>query len=163
MSWNLLGIGSLIDGVGKIADDLFTSDEERLQIALQEQQIEAELIKGQLAINQAEAQNANVFVAGWRPFIGWVGGVALAYQFILYPLMTWAWAMLQAKGWVPTSLPPPPVLKSDELWVVVTGMLGIAGLRSFDKFKGTETNQITPRKPPAADTDYPSMRNQIPG
>jgi hypothetical protein len=43
MSWNILGIGSLIEGVGKVADDLITSDEERLKIALQEKEIEAGL------------------------------------------------------------------------------------------------------------------------
>ena len=142
MSWNLLGIGSLIEGVGKVADDLFTSDEERLKIAFQEKVIDAELTKGQLDINKAEAQHQSVFVAGWRPFIGWVGGIALAYQFILYPLMTWLWALLQAKGWVPSTLNPPPVLDAQELWVILTGMLGIAGLRSFDKYKGIQTTQM---------------------
>lgn len=142
MSLGLLGIGSIIEGVGKVADDLFTSDEERLKIALQEKVIEADLIKGQLDINKTEAQHASIFVAGWRPFIGWVGGIALAYQFILYPLMTWLWALLQAKNWVPTTLPPPPVLAADELWVILSGMLGIAGLRSFDKVKGTQTTQV---------------------
>lgn len=142
MSWNLLGISSVIDGVGKIADDLFTSDEERLKIAMQEKVIEADLVKGQLEINKAEAQHSSVFVAGWRPFIGWVGGIALAYQFILYPLLTWLWALLQAKGWVPATLNPPPVLDAQELWVLLTGMLGIAGMRTFDKYKGIQTNQM---------------------
>jgi hypothetical protein len=139
---NLLGIGEVIGGVGKIADDLFTSDEERLKIKLQEQAPETELVKGQREINQAEAQYPTVFVAGWRPFIGWVGGIALAYQFILYPLMTWGWSFFQAKGWVPAAQNPPPVLKADELWVILTGMLGIAGLRSFDKLKGTDTSGV---------------------
>ena len=76
---SLLGIGSIIEGVGKIADDLFTSDEERLQIALKEKAIDAQLIKGQLDVNVAEAQHKSLFVAGWRPFIGWVGGIVLVY------------------------------------------------------------------------------------
>lgn len=142
MSLGLFGIGSIIEGVGKVADDLFTSDEERLKIALQEKAIEADLIKGQLEINKTEAQHPSIFVAGWRPFIGWVGGIALAYQFILYPLMTWLWALLQAKAWVPETLAPPPVLDAEELWVILSGMLGIAGLRSFDKVKGTQTTQV---------------------
>ncbi|MDB5888216.1 MAG: hypothetical protein JWM03_1088 [Rhodocyclales bacterium] len=138
----LLGIGELVTGIGKVADDLFTSDEERLKIALQEKQVEADLIKGQMDIDKTEAQHPSVFVAGWRPFIGWVGGIALAYQFVLYPLMVWGWSMFQARGWVPTTQPPPPVLKADELWVLISGMLGIAGLRSFDKLKGTQTDQV---------------------
>lgn len=142
MSLDMLGIGSIIEGVGKVADDLFTSDEERLKIALQEKNIEADLVKGQLEIDKVEAQHTSVFVAGWRPFIGWVGGFALAYQFILYPLMVWGWSLLQSHNWVPATLQPPPVLPADQLWVILSGMLGIAGLRSFDKYKGTDTAQV---------------------
>lgn len=146
MSWNILGMGSVIETIGKVADDLITSDEERLKVALQEKVLTGELIKGQLEINKTEAQHQSIFVAGWRPFIGWVGGIALAYQFILYPLLTWCWALFQAKGWVPADLKAPPVLESEELWVILTGMLGIAGLRSFDKTKGTQTTQVGSKK-----------------
>jgi len=146
MSWSILGIGRIIDGVGKVVDDLATSDEERLKIALEEKHIEADLIESQLEINKAEAQHDSVFVAGWRPFIGWVGGVALGYQFILYPLMTWLWTILQAKNLLPLDIKPPPVLAAEELWVLLSGMLGIAGLRSFDKFKGTQTTRIGEKK-----------------
>ncbi len=146
MSWSILGIGRIIDGVGKVVDDLATSDEERLKIALEEKHIEADLIESQLEINKAEAQHDSVFVAGWRPFIGWVGGVALGYQFILYPLMTWLWTILQAKNLLPLDIKPPPVLAAEELWVLLSGMLGIAGLRSFDKFKGTQTTQLGQKK-----------------
>jgi hypothetical protein len=139
---NLLGIGAIIEGVGRIADDLITSDEERLKIALQEKVIEAELIKGQLEINKAEAQHKSIFVAGWRPAIGWVGASAMAYQFILYPLLTWIWSWAQAKGLLPANLAPPPTLPADALWVIISGMLGIAGMRSFDKFRGTQTDRI---------------------
>lgn len=132
---SFLGIGSIIEGVGKIADDLITSDEERLKLALQEKAMETELIKGQLEINKAEAQHKSVFVAGWRPAIGWVGAIALAYQFILHPLLTWVWAWQQIEG-------TPDPLKAEALWVIVSGMLGVAGMRSFDKFKGTQTDRI---------------------
>jgi hypothetical protein len=130
---SILNIGNIIKGVGQIVDDVFTSDEERLKMALAEKQVDAELIKGQLAINRAEAEHTSLFVAGWRPFIGWVGGIALAYQFILYPLLTWLWAVLQAHGKLPASFSPPPVLATEALWVIITGMLGIAGMRSYDK------------------------------
>jgi len=146
MGLNPLGIGNIIEGVGKVADDLFTSDEERLNIELQQQTIESEITKGQLEINKAEAQHGSIFVAGWRPFIGWVGGLALAYQFILYPLMTWLWALLQSKDWIPKTLNPPPVLEARELWVILSGMLGIAGLRSFDKVKGIQTTVVKKAK-----------------
>ena len=143
---NLLGIGTIVESVGKIADNLITSDEERLKIALQEKIVEAELVKGQLDINKIEAQHKSVFVAGWRPAIGWIGAIALAYQFILYPLLTWIWSWAQARGWVAGELNPPPTLPADALWVIITGMLGIAGMRSFDKAKGTQTDSIKTTK-----------------
>jgi hypothetical protein len=139
---NLLGIGAIVEGVSKIADDLFTSDEERLKVALQEKVIEAGLIQGQLDINVAEAKHKSIFVAGWRPAIGWVGAIALGYQFILYPFLTWIWSIAQAKHWVPIELSPPPPLPADALWVILSGMLGIAGMRSFDKLKGTQTDNL---------------------
>jgi hypothetical protein len=139
---SLLGIGSIIEGIGKIADDLFTSDEERLQIALKEKAIDAQLIKGQLDVNVAEAQHKSLFVAGWRPFIGWVGGIALAYQFILYPLMVWGWTWFKSMGWIPADIKAPPVFESGPLFAIVTGMLGIGGMRSFDKLKKTQTDSI---------------------
>ena len=139
----LFGIGNIIEGVGKIADDLFTSDEERLKVSIQEKMIDADLVRGQLAVNTAEAKHKSIFVAGWRPFIGWIGGLAMAYQFIMYPLLIWGWAFLQAKGMVPATLSPPPVIDAKALWVLLSGMMGVAGMRSFDKAKGVQTDKIT--------------------
>jgi hypothetical protein len=67
-------------------------------------------------------------VAGWRPYFGWVGGTAFAYVGILKPLLTW---IASIKGW-----PAPPDIDTDFLWVVVSGLLGIGGLRTFEKTKG---------------------------
>lgn len=139
---NLLGIGSIVDGIGKVADDLFTSDEERLKVALQDKTLDTEVLKGQLAVNQAEAQHASIFVSGWRPSIGWIGAIALAYQFILYPLLIWVWAILEAKGWLPQGATYPKVIEAEALFVIVTGMLGIAGMRSFEKVRGKQTNRV---------------------
>ena len=94
------------------------------------------LLRGQLEVNQAEATSGSLFVAGWRPAIGWIGAAALSYQFLLYPLLVWVWSLLQARGVVPGDLRPPPMLDTDALWVVLSGMLGIAGLRSVEKVKG---------------------------
>lgn len=131
------GIGSIVEGVGKIADDLFTSDEERLKMALKEKEIEADLIMAQIDTNKEEARHKSVFVAGWRPFIGWVGGFALAYQFILYPLLVWGWALFEGPG------DPPPPFTSDVLYTLIAGMLGIGGMRSFDKLNKTDTTRVT--------------------
>lgn len=140
---NPLALGGIVQAVGQIADDLITTDKERLdaelelrRLGIEERKIEADLVRGQLDVNRAEAASSSLFVAGWRPAIGWIGATALGYQFLAYPLLVWAWALLQARGLVPAGLQPPPTLDTDALWVVLSGMLGIAGLRSVEKVKG---------------------------
>ena len=89
---------------------------------------ELKQVIAQLEINAREAAHPSVWVAGWRPFFGWAGGVAFLYATIAQPLLAWTAAI---KGW-----PVPPTLNMDLLWVVITGMLGIGGLRTFEKSKG---------------------------
>ena len=140
---NLFGIGSVIEAVGKVAGDLVTTDKERLEMALeekrlqlQEKEIEQRTDLAQVEVNRAEAQHSSIFVAGWRPAIGWIGASALAYQFLAYPLALWAWTYLQGLGYIPKDLQPPPVLDADQLWVILSGILGIAGMRTFEKKSG---------------------------
>jgi hypothetical protein len=133
---NFLGIGSVVESVGKVIDDLHTSDKERGELALREKEIDQRTDLAQTDVNRTEAQHSSLFVAGWRPAIGWIGAVALGYQFILYPLLIWAWTWLQSIGYVPAGHQPPPMLQTDALWVILSGMLGIAGLRSVEKVKG---------------------------
>lgn len=88
------------------------------------------VIQGQMQINQAEAASSSVFVAGWRPFIGWVCGAALAYTFLGYPVLVWASTL-----WFPHVTPP--ALRMDEmLYQLLFGMLGMGALRTFEKVKG---------------------------
>lgn len=82
----------------------------------------------QLEINAREAAHPSVFVAGWRPGFGWAGVAGFTYATILQPALSWVAAI---QGW-----PAPPALNLDLLWVVITGMLGIGGLRTFEKAKG---------------------------
>lgn len=133
---NPLGIGAIIDSVGKVASDLITTDKERLELELEGRRIDQAIDLAQMEINKTEAQNQNLFVAGWRPAIGWVGALAMAYQFLLYPLLVWAWVWLQAEQIVPQDVKPPPMLDTEALWVILSGMLGIAGMRSFEKTRG---------------------------
>ncbi len=133
---NILGIGSVIESVGKVAGDLITTDKERMQLELEGRKLDQAIDLAQIEVNKAEAAHSSVFVAGWRPAIGWIGAAAMAYQFLLYPLMLWGWTYLQGMGWIPRELTPPPVLDADQLWVILSGILGIAGMRSFEKTKG---------------------------
>ena len=76
------------------------------------------------------------FRLSWRPAIGWVGAAAMAYQFLAYPLLVWSWTWMQAEQIVPQEVKPPPMLDTEALWVILSGMLGIAGMRSFEKTRG---------------------------
>lgn len=129
-------IGAIVAAVSGVIDDLHTSDKERLDAEIELRKIDAGLLQGQMDVNKVEAASSSLFVAGWRPAIGWIGAVALGYQFLLYPLLVWIWTLLQARDLVPGSLQPPPMLDTEALWVVLSGMLGIAGLRSVEKVKG---------------------------
>lgn len=133
---NPILIGGIVETVGKVADDLFTSDEERAKAALDAYSAETTRMQGQVEINKIEAASSSLFVAGWRPAIGWIGAAAMAYQFVAYPLMVWAWATMQAAGWVPGTLAAPPILDTDALWVILAGILGIGTMRSIDKRAG---------------------------
>ena len=85
--------------------------------------------KAQTDVNAVEAASSNVFVSGWRPFIGWTCGLALAYQYVITPIVMWV-ALT-----VGVHLAVPPKL-DDMLWQLVFAMLGMGGLRTFEKIKG---------------------------
>ncbi len=138
----LLGGGDVIKSLGDGLDKLVTSDEERLEkrneLLKAEREFDSLQLKlladqntAQTEVNKIEAANNNIFVAGWRPAIGWVGVLALFYQYLVYPLLTW----------LPIAKAPPP-LDTGTLLTLITGMLGIAGMRSFDKLKGTDTKAV---------------------
>ena len=133
---SLLGVGDVIEAVGKVAGDLITTDKERRELDLREKEIDQQTDLAQIEVNKVEAASSSVFVAGWRPAIGWIGAAAMAYQFLLYPMMLWGWTYMQGMNWIPKELTPPPVIDADQLWVILSGILGIAGMRSFEKTKG---------------------------
>lgn len=119
--------------IGRTLIDRFFPDKEQARKAEAEfltMAAEGELkqVIAQLEINAREAAHPSIWVAGWRPFFGWAGGVGFVYATIGQPLLAWYAAM---KG-----LPVPPALNLDLLWVVITGMLGIGGLRTFEKHRG---------------------------
>ena len=102
-----------------------------------------QLMLGQIEVNKIEAGSKSIFVAGWRPWIGWVGGMALAYQFVVYPLLIWAWAIAQAKDFIPVDIAPPPVLETSALFALVSSLLGVGAMRSHDKKHGVQTDRIS--------------------
>jgi len=89
-----------------------------------------ELAKGQLAINAEEAKSRNVFVSGWRPFVGWSCGLALFAHFLVFPTadVVTAYMGVEAVAY--------PSFDMDSLMTVLLGMLGLGGMRSYEKSKG---------------------------
>jgi hypothetical protein len=85
-------------------------------------------VLGQLEVNAREASNPHMFVAGWRPFVGWCCGAGFLWATIGHPVFAW---IASAKGW-----PAPPAIDTDVLLYVLGGMLGLGALRSVDKIKG---------------------------
>lgn len=81
----------------------------------------------QQQINMKEAEHASMFVAGWRPFVGWVCGFGCAYSFIAQPLLSWFSLLL---GGVAL-----PIIDMATLLALLTGMLGLGGIRTYEKIK----------------------------
>ncbi len=119
--------------IGRTLIDRFFPDKEQArqaeaQFLTMAAEGELKQVIAQLEINAREAAHPSVWVAGWRPFFGWAGGVAFVYATVAHPLLSW-WAAI--RGW-----PAPPMLNLDLMWAVIAGILGIGGLRSFEKSRG---------------------------
>lgn len=130
---NPLLIGPIFEIGSKIIDKFFPdtaeADKKKAELMLLVQQGELQVSLEQIKTNQMEAQHASIFVAGWRPFIGWTCGIGLCWNFLGHPIAVWA-----TEIWRPDLTPP--ALLSDNLMELTLAMLGMAGLRSWEKFKG---------------------------
>jgi hypothetical protein len=126
-------LGSLVQPVTGLLDKFIEDKDQKNQLAHEistmAERHAQELAKGQLEINKAEAQSRNVFIAGWRPFIGWTCGVAMAYNYVIHPILIFTLAQFNY-------LVAIPALDLSEMMPVLMGMLGLGGLRSFEKYKG---------------------------
>lgn len=125
-------IRGTLEGAGSFARDVraaITGDidpERRAELEARAAELEAAAANAQLEVNKAEAQHSSIFVAGWRPFIGWTGGLALFYQFVARPLLV---------GLAGVDVPE---IESGALWPVIAGMLGLGGMRTIEKSNGTQ-------------------------
>ena len=123
-------INKVVPDKAAAAQAVATLQQMQTQGALQEEFAQLQAVtSAQSDVDKAEASNANVFVSGWRPMIGWVCGAALASQYILRPLLQWGFTIAHQP------LPALPGI-DDQLWQLMFGMLGMGGLRTFEKVKG---------------------------
>lgn len=131
----ILNVGSKI--IDKIFPDKDAADKAKIEMlrlqqegAFKELEMDFELAKKQGEINQEEAKSSSMFVAGWRPCVGWICCAAYAYNYLVMPLGTWA------AQWYDKTAPAMVALETGELTTLLFGMLGIGGLRTVEKLKG---------------------------
>jgi hypothetical protein len=143
------GADGLLSGIGSFAKDLreaitgeaILDPNKRAEILMQTQTIEAaaekarldyhqKITEAQTAINALEAQSSSIFVAGWRPFVGWVCASGLVYTFLLKPILPWA------AGLFGFPMAPLPEVPMGDLIVLLGGMLGLGTLRTVEKRAG---------------------------
>lgn len=147
-------LGDLIHEVGETVRKVIPDADKRLdidlalaQLADQTEARETQLLASQVDVNKAEASSGNIFVAGWRPFIGWVCGSTLAYTWILAPVAKTVFHLSEL-----------PVVPTDQIYPIVLAMLGVAIPRTVEKIAGVATGQLGKTVPVAAppqSTDQP--------
>jgi len=122
------GISSLVMGlIHKFLPDTEQEKKDALAAALQSELIQSNIDVAQIQTNSEEAKSDNMFVSGWRPFIGWVCGLAFAWQYLGQPILTYVAASTGH------TVPVLPHLDTAEMIPVLMGMLGLGGLRTYEK------------------------------
>jgi hypothetical protein len=135
-----MGILDFIPIIGRVLDrvlpDKAASEAAKLKVMelaqageLAQLNADVQLAQGQLDINKTEAASPNIFVSGWRPFIGWTCGAALAVQFVVAPILEWSAGLF---GYVVKF----PILDTSLLTTLVFALLGLGGMRTAEKIKG---------------------------
>ena len=160
MSGIVSTIGKVLGKVPDLIDELHTTDEERLAAQIDQYKAETERLaltaderkaeidlekatrQGQIDINKEEARSSSLLVAGWRPIIGWICGAALAWHFVIAELLQWIFVMAGGEATFPE------LSDTQDLFFLLTGILGLGGMRSFEKSKGL------------ADRKMPSLRRR---
>jgi hypothetical protein len=154
MDWATLLSGitkPFFDTIGSVLDKTITDKNARAKaredILVAQAKMQADIVQGiinnaqaQVDVNKVEAASAIVFVAGWRPAIGWICGAAMAWQYVLEPMATWGITVAQGI-WVFTT-PPLPVLDTSQMMTVLLGMLGLGGLRTYERVKDVSRSSL---------------------
>ena len=127
-------VTAVLDIGGKVIDRLWPDPVQaanaRLELFKLQTSGELQLIAGQLEVNKEEAKNTSTFVSGWRPFVGWIGGMGLAYVALVEPVSRFvATVIYNYTGAF-------PVIDTTITFQILLGMLGLGGMRTFEKYAG---------------------------
>jgi len=125
----LAGIGLINSIISRVWPDKTEQEKAQLAAAMAADENFTKLMTGQMAVNEAEASSSNLFVAGWRPAVGWVCALAFAWQFVGLPILLFITSLFH----YPVIA---PVFDFATMSTVLMGMLGLGAMRSYDKQKG---------------------------
>ena len=136
-------VAAIVPVIGQVISRVWPdpSDQAKANLALLELQQSGELAKmkaitdlalGQTEVNKTEAANPSVFVAGWRPAIGWVCAAGVSYSVLIQPLLTWATNLCGSEVVAPT-------VDTSVLFTLLSGLLGLGAMKSIDMKNGTAT------------------------
>lgn len=135
-----MSLALLIDPIARIVDKLIPDKEAAAKAKLELMKLEqqgqlselqamVEMTKAQSAVNQQEAAHKSIFVAGWRPWIGWMCGVGIFWMFVGEPIASYIIAITMSDVTLPET-------DFSYLFELVLAMLGMGGLRTYEKLKG---------------------------
>ena len=128
---------NLLPFLGPLADlasELIEDPDKRNQFQAELAKADALIRTAQLELNKAEAAHELLFVAGWRPAIGWLGVTGLGYAYLLQPVLAW---LSGAAGWL-----PPPTVDLAGLYPLILGMLGLGAARSYEKARNVARERM---------------------
>lgn len=123
-------IGPISGLLDKFVADADTKAQLAHEIATMSERHAQDIALAQIKVNAAEASSGSIFKGGWRPFIGWVCGFSFFYHFVCQPVAVFAMTVAGVE------MPPLPEFDMGTLMTVLGGMLGIGGLRTYEKQKG---------------------------
>jgi len=122
------GISGLLKGAKGLISEFHMDPKDKAELQIKLMEVEHAMDKAQIAVNTEEAKHPNWFVSGWRPFVGWTCGVGLGYQVLLQPLLNWGLTLAEVQSL--------PAADTSLLTTVLLGMLGLGGIRAYEKMKG---------------------------
>ena len=125
------GVVSAVEGVANVIDKFVETDDEKRAAEIIKAKMMMRPSLAQIELNKIEAGHRSIFVAGWRPFIGWVCGFALLWHFILFDFLTWV-----TVNFFPHVTAIPQLTGTETLVTVLLSLLGLGAMRTAEKFGG---------------------------